>query len=61
MPRGASCHAKTPSREAWEMRDVVAWMVEQICRPLDTKVCAISNLDDEADSAHGFPSYYLSA
>ncbi|HSJ20693.1 MAG TPA: hypothetical protein VK964_08980 [Nocardioidaceae bacterium] len=43
------------------MRDVVAWMVEQICRPLDTKVCAISNFDDEADSAQPFPSYYLSA
>jgi hypothetical protein len=43
------------------MREVVAWMVEQICRPLDTKVCAISNFDDEADSAQPFPNYYLSA
>lgn len=40
------------------MRDMLAWMVEQICRPLDTKVCAIGNVGDEDD---GFPGYYLSA
>ncbi|HEU4513443.1 MAG TPA: hypothetical protein VFR87_10105 [Nocardioidaceae bacterium] len=41
------------------MREILGWMVEQLCRPIDTKVCAISNLtDDEAD---GFPGYYISA
>jgi hypothetical protein len=43
------------------MRDVLAWMVEQICRPLDTKVCAISNISDDQEPNHGFPNYYLSA
>lgn len=43
------------------MRDVLAWMVEQLCRPLDTKVCAISNMNDDQEPHHGFPNYYLSA
>jgi hypothetical protein len=59
MPLRAFFPARTPAKRGVEMRDVVAWMVEQICRPFDTKVCAISNLEDESDS--GFPSYYLSA
>lgn len=41
------------------MRDVLAWMVEQMCRPLDTKVCAIGNADDEAEPGQGFPNLYL--
>lgn len=40
------------------MRGMLAWMVEQLCRPLDTKVCAVANISDE-DDAH--PRYYLSA
>lgn len=40
---------------------LMAWMVEQLCRPLDTKVCAIANVTDETDSAQPFPGYYLSA
>jgi hypothetical protein len=41
------------------MRDVLAWMVEQMCRPLDTKVCAIANVTD--DSEQPFPSLYIGA
>ena len=41
------------------MRGVMVWMVEQLCRPLDTKVCAIANVTD--DSEKQFPSLYLSA
>ncbi|HEX6249433.1 MAG TPA: hypothetical protein VFZ64_16305 [Nocardioidaceae bacterium] len=41
------------------MREILGWMVEQICRPLDTKVCAIANMTDEPDPADGFPGYYL--
>jgi hypothetical protein len=41
------------------MRDVLAWMVEQLCRPLDTKVCAIANVTD--DSEQPFPRLYRSA
>jgi len=40
------------------MRDVLAWMVEQLCRPLDTKVCAIANVTD--DSEQPFPGLYRS-
>jgi hypothetical protein len=40
---------------------VFAWMVEQLCRPLDTKVCSIANATDEADSAGSFPGYYRGA
>lgn len=29
---------------------MLAWMVEQLCRPLDTKVCSIANVTDEAES-----------
>ena len=43
------------------MREMVAWMVEQLCRPLDTKVCAIGNVDTDSDSGDSFPGYYLSA
>jgi hypothetical protein len=39
---------------------VLAWMVEQMCRPLDTKVCSIANATDE-DGHAGFPGLYLSA
>lgn len=42
------------------MREVLGWMVEQLCRPLDTKVCEIANLTDEGEPDH-FPGYYLSA
>jgi hypothetical protein len=42
------------------MREMLGWMLEQMCRPLDTKVCAIANLTDDADG-DGFPGYYLSA
>lgn len=48
------------------MRDILGWMVEQICRPLDTKVCSIANLtDDPVEDATvgprtGFPGYYRS-
>lgn len=37
------------------------WIVEQLCRPLDTKVCSIANMTDENDGTAGFPGYYLSA
>lgn len=41
------------------MREILGWMVEQLCRPLDTKVCAIANAtDDDSDT---FPGYYLNA
>lgn len=41
------------------MREILGWMVEQFCRPLDTEVCAVANVtDEECDS---FPGYYLSA
>ncbi len=53
------------------MRDILGWMVEQLCRPLDTKVCSIANLtDDPADDAAvgpapgtgaAFPGFYRSA
>ena len=29
------------------MRWLLAWMVEQVCRPLDGQICAIANLTDE--------------
>ncbi len=38
---------------------VLAWMVEQMCRPLDTKVCSIANVTDETDGTPTFPGYYL--
>ena len=41
------------------MRELLGWMVEQLCRPLDTKVCTIANLTD--DEAETFPGYYRSA
>ena len=41
------------------MREMLGWMLEQMCRPLDTKVCAIANLTDDSDG--DFPGYYLSA
>ncbi len=41
------------------MRAILGWMVEQICRPIDTKVCAIANATDEDGDA--FPGYYRSA
>jgi hypothetical protein len=39
---------------------LLGWVVEQLCRPLDTKVCSIANATDEGDTP-GFPGYYLSA
>ena len=42
------------------MREMLGWMLEQMCRPLDTKVCAIANLTDDSDG-DSFPGYYLSA
>lgn len=44
------------------MRDILGWMVEQICRPLDTKVCSIANLTDDPVDEPGaaFPGYYRS-
>jgi hypothetical protein len=39
---------------------LLAWMVEQLCRPLDTKVCNIANVTDD-EAGKGFPGYYLSA
>lgn len=41
------------------MRPMLAWMVEQMCRPFDTKVCAIANINDDPDDA--FPGYYIGA
>lgn len=41
------------------MRGVLVWMVEQMCRPLDTKVCAIANSTDDGEP--GFPTLYRSA
>lgn len=38
------------------MRGVLVWMVEQLCRPLDTKVCAIANSTDDVE--HPFPTLY---
>lgn len=38
---------------------VLGWIVEQLCRPLDTKVCSIANATDEVDGAQSFPGYYL--
>ena len=43
------------------MREVLGWLVEQVCRPLDTKVCSISNLHDEGEPGQSFPGYYLNA
>lgn len=37
------------------------WIVEQLCRPLDTKVCSIANATDEQEGVSAFPGYYLSA
>lgn len=34
------------------MREFLAWMVEQLCRPLDTAVCQVGNWDDETDSSY---------
>lgn len=31
------------------MREFLAWIVEQMCRPLDTVVCEVANIDDDAD------------
>lgn len=42
------------------MREMLGWMLEQVCRPLDTKVCAIANLTDDGDGDR-FPAYYISA
>ena len=36
------------------MREFMAWIVEQACRPFDTMVCEIGNLDDETE-----PSYWV--
>jgi hypothetical protein len=47
-----------PDEEVLPMRDMLAWMVEQICRPLDTRVCALANVTDEDDT---FPGYYIGA
>ena len=41
--------------------NVLGWIVEQLCRPLDTKVCSIANVTDEHEGAGGFPGYDLSA
>jgi len=38
---------------------LLAWMVEQMCRPLDTKVCSIANVTDDAEGGQSFPGYYL--
>jgi hypothetical protein len=35
------------------MRHVLSWMVEQLCRPLDTRVYALAPVTDD-----DFPSYY---
>jgi hypothetical protein len=40
---------------------MLGWIVEQLCRPLDTKVCSIANATDEHEGASPFPGYYLSA
>lgn len=40
---------------------VLGWIVEQVCRPLDTKVCSIANVTDEQEGATAFPGYYISA
>ena len=29
------------------MREILGWLVEQVCRPLDTQVCAVGNIDDD--------------
>jgi hypothetical protein len=41
------------------MRHALAWMVEQICRPLDTRVCALANITEDDDQQ--FPGYYIGA
>jgi hypothetical protein len=38
------------------MRSVLAWMVEQFCRPFDTRVCALAHVYD--DEEERFPVYY---
>jgi hypothetical protein len=45
------------------MRDILGWMVEQLCRPLDTKVCSIANLTDDPvdDAGAAFPRFYRRA
>lgn len=35
------------------MRVLMAWLVEQACRPFDTMVCEVGNLDDSD------PSYWV--
>jgi hypothetical protein len=29
------------------MRELLLWLVEQVCRPLDTEVCAVATISDD--------------
>lgn len=39
---------------------LLGWFVEQLCRPLDTKVCSIANVTDDTESTSSLSGYYLS-
>jgi hypothetical protein len=34
-------------RGGHSMRELLLWLVEQVCRPLDTEVCAVATISDD--------------